>query len=197
MGLLLLPKALALGQWLTRARGHRGCRGFGGTALLLRSAALELVLSVLFAPILMLQQTKTILGLCAGATIGWAPQNRGHGRYDLATLLGFHWLETGLGLGLLAGIAAGALPLWLLPVAVPLAGAVALSHLSARPMTHPVARPLLRTPQDRARTPVQRRLVEARAAVEQHARYLAQQPARILPARAAKAKARMLELAAE
>lgn len=160
--LLLLPKAVALGQWL---RHPPLCRAFGGRGRLLRSAALELLLSMLFAPILMVQQSRTILSLCAGTTIGWAPQNRGDGRYGVAALLAFHRLETALGILLLGAVAARLVPLWLLPVALSLAGAVPVSWLSARPL----APALLRTPQDRECTPVQRRLFEARAALAEPA----------------------------
>jgi membrane glycosyltransferase len=48
-------------------------------------------------------------------------------------LLAFHRVETVLGVVVLTGILAGAVTIWLLPIAVCLALAVPLSWLSARP----------------------------------------------------------------
>lgn len=192
--LLLVPKALALIEVLsTRRRSW----SFGGRLRVLASAGLELLLSVLFAPILMVQQTKTILSICAGTTIGWSPQNRDGGQYSWATLWAFHRIETVLGLTLLALIAGSLLPLWLIPVAVSLSAAVPLSHLSAQT----TGRAVLSTPQDRGRAPVQRRVQEAQTVFALHAEARADtglDVRAISPLRRAEmAQARLMGLAAE
>lgn len=153
--LLLVPKILALAKLFA---APRRCRQFGGKGRLLLSAGSELLLSVLYAPILMVQQSKTILGVSCGITIGWAPQNRQGGQYGWSTLATFHRVETTLGLGLIALITTGLLPIWLAPVGISLAAAIPLSALSA----YQVGSAALATPQDRGRSHVKREVEDAR-----------------------------------
>lgn len=155
-GLLLLPKVIGLGALLL-APAQR--RRFGGAFRLTTSAGLELILSILYAPCLMVQQTITICRVTCGATIGWAQQNRGTNGYSLAALTSFHRVETLLGIGLVGLLGTGVLSMWLVPVALSLIATVPLSALSARRMTPKI----LSTPQDLDRTPVQRRLRRAAA----------------------------------
>jgi membrane glycosyltransferase len=88
-------------------------------------------LSILYAPILMIQQTRAVILAMRGSGGGWAPQRRDAHAYPLRTLLAFHWLETVLGLLLVAGLFAGLISLWLLPIVFSLVLAVPLSALSA------------------------------------------------------------------
>jgi len=60
----------------------------------------------------------------------WAPQQRDTKGYPLRTLIGFHWVETLLGLMLLSGLIAGLISLWLVPIVFSLVMAVPLSALS-------------------------------------------------------------------
>ena len=94
------------------------------------SVMLEIVLSGLVAPVLMVHQVRAVLRTLAGFDGGWMPHAAC--RPSIRTLLRFHATETGLGLGLIALIAAGQLTLWLLPVAVSLALTVPLSWLVQR-----------------------------------------------------------------
>jgi membrane glycosyltransferase len=82
------------------------------------------------APILMVQQTKAILGILLSRHESWGPQKRYDARYSLLTVWYFHRIEVAIGVLLSFGIVTGVVSLWLLPIAVSLAGAVVLSALS-------------------------------------------------------------------
>ncbi|ABD56116.1 glucans biosynthesis glucosyltransferase MdoH [Jannaschia sp. CCS1] len=131
-GMLLAPKALG-----AAAVGGVGLRiaELGGVVRFAASFVTELILSILFAPILMVQQTlavgKTVLGL----RIDWTPQARAGGRYSLWALMQFHVLETLAGIAMITGMVAGIVSLWLLPIAISLAFAVPLSALSGLRLT--------------------------------------------------------------
>jgi len=122
--MLLLPKLIGV---LAHLRDHGLPRGARGRFAL--SVAVEVVLSVLMAPMLMVHQVRAVTRTLAGFDGGWVPHVAG--RPGLAVLLRFHAAETVLGLGLLGLVAAGVLTPWLLPVAVCLALAVPLSALAA------------------------------------------------------------------
>lgn len=125
--MLLAPKVLGvLALPLTGTR-YRDLGGVGRVAL---SAVIEIVLSVLYAPILMVQQMIAVFRSLAGLQSGWAPQARAGGRYPLRALVLAHALETVAGVLLVAGIAGGLVTPWLMPIAISLALAVPLSALS-------------------------------------------------------------------
>jgi membrane glycosyltransferase len=77
------------------------------------SVLVEVALSVLVAPALMVQQVRAVLRTLAGFDGGWAPHLSG--QPTLATLLRFHAVETLIGLSLLALAAGGQLTSWHLP----------------------------------------------------------------------------------
>ena len=62
----------------------------------------------------------------------WSPQARKGGDYSPGTVMRFHALETVSGALLAVGMGAGAVSLWLLPIALSLVAAVPLSMLSGR-----------------------------------------------------------------
>lgn len=104
---------------------------YGGKGAFIGSFLVEVALSVAYAPILMIQQTKAVLNAALTRSDPWAPQERGSKGYPLRTLIGFHWLETLLGLLLLSGLVAGLISLWLVPIVFSLVMAVPLSALSS------------------------------------------------------------------
>ena len=65
-----------------------------------------------------------------GLQSGWEPQARDGGRYKLKSLVLAHALETVAGCALVAGILAGLVTWWLVPIAVSLVLAIPLSALS-------------------------------------------------------------------
>lgn len=103
---------------------------FGGGFRFALSFLSELALSVIYAPILMVQQMIAVFRTMFGLQRGWSPQARDGGRYGLGTLIKCHALETVSGAVLSAGIIAGIVSPWLLPIAISLVLAVPLSALS-------------------------------------------------------------------
>jgi membrane glycosyltransferase len=91
----------------------------------------EVICAIIYAPIMMVQQTLAVFSAVSGRAATWSPQARGVEGYDLSTTLRFHKVETLLGFSLSFGIASGTVPLSLLPVALPLLLAVALSMLGS------------------------------------------------------------------
>lgn len=73
MGLLLLPKILGLLRMILSARRRRQ---FGGAARIVLGGLLEIALSALFAPVLMLVQVRQIWEIISGRDSGWATQSR-------------------------------------------------------------------------------------------------------------------------
>jgi membrane glycosyltransferase len=126
--MLLTPKIAGAG--IIAANG-KAAKVFGGRWSFLGAFLVEVALSILYAPILMIQQTRAVILAMRGSGGGWAPQRRDAHAYPLRTLLAFHWLETVLGLLLVAGLFAGLISLWLLPIVFSLVLAVPLSALSA------------------------------------------------------------------
>lgn len=125
--MLLAPKLIGVAALpLSGARYS----DFGGGARFAVSAASEIVLAILYAPILMVQQMIAVFRTLLGLQQGWTPQIRAGGRYGLGTLALCHALETVSGLALGAGILAGMVSPWLTPIALSLALAVPLSALS-------------------------------------------------------------------
>ena len=125
--MLLAPKVLGAG--VIHKTGLR-LRDMGGIGQFLTSVLLEVALSIAYAPVLMVQQSKAVLRKLTGKRENWAPQNRKGGHYPLGVMVQFHWLETILGFGALLGMSQGLVTFWLLPIAISLALAVPLSALS-------------------------------------------------------------------
>jgi membrane glycosyltransferase len=131
MGMLVLPRLFSLILLLVEPVRRAG---FGGLARAVRSALAELVFSVLLAPILMLRQSRAVIGILLGQGVGWTAQHRdGPGEtwrvalsaYAGATLLGIVW-------GTAAYLHTPGLLVWLSPVLVGLVMAVPLAALSGR-----------------------------------------------------------------
>ncbi|THD84668.1 glucans biosynthesis glucosyltransferase MdoH [Aliigemmobacter aestuarii] len=126
VGLMLLgPKLLGSAAHL-RDRDFR-LRDLPGFAV---SVLVEIVLSVLLAPALMVHQVRAVLQTLVGVNGGWMPHLTG--RPGFRTLLRFHLTETALGVTLLGLCFAGQIDLWLLPVAGSLALTSLLSWLVQR-----------------------------------------------------------------
>ena len=129
---LLLPKITCAG---IIAAQPAAVRRFGGRRIFAGAVLTELALSIAYAPILMIQQTKAVLRSILGRGAGWTPQSRKSRGYGLRTLVTFHWVETLLGAALLALLGAGLISWWLIPIAASLVLAIPLSALSAYPLS--------------------------------------------------------------
>ncbi len=130
--LMLIVGLMLLGPKLLGAAAHLRDREMPLTRLpgFAASILVEIALSVLIAPALMVQQVRAVLRTFAGFDGGWAPHLSGLPTF--AMLLRFHVIETGLGIGLLALAAFGQLTPWLLPIAISLCLTVPLSWLLQR-----------------------------------------------------------------
>ncbi|NIZ14837.1 glucans biosynthesis glucosyltransferase MdoH, partial [Phaeobacter sp. HF9A] len=126
--MLLAPKVLSVAA--LPLTGRR-IASYGGPGRFVLSMLTEILLAILYAPILMVQQMIAVLRTLFGLQKGWSPQARTGGHYGLATLLKCHALETLSGAALWIGIAAGLVSLWLAPIALSLVLAVPLSALSS------------------------------------------------------------------
>ncbi len=136
--LLLLPKLVGASALI--ASGTPLSR-VGGAGRFAGSLALEVVISIAYAPILMVQQTMAVLSALGGRGLDWAPQSRDGAARSWGVLLRFHAVETILGALLFAGMAAGYVSLWLIPIMGSLILAVPLSRLSGMAMGGTMATP--------------------------------------------------------
>lgn len=131
-GMLLAPKFLGAAALM---RSGSSLKDLGGAAQFTLSFVTEIIVSVLYAPILMVQQTVAVARTALGYKEKWTPQSRQGGCYNLATVTKFHSLETVAGALLVAGLFEGIITLWLLPIAVSLMLAIPLSILSGAKLT--------------------------------------------------------------
>jgi membrane glycosyltransferase len=126
--MLLAPKFTGAGIIMSHRKARRI---YGGARAFVPAFLIELAFSVAYAPILMIQQTKSVARAILTKSSGWAPQRRDARAYPLRTLLSFHWLETLIGVLLCVGLASGLVSLWLSPIVFSLTFAVPLSAMSA------------------------------------------------------------------
>jgi membrane glycosyltransferase len=146
---LLLPKLLGL-LWSMRVRAMR--RRCVPMAV---SAVVELVFSLLYAPLLMLIQTQQLWEILRGRDSGWAAQHRTHRALSWRQLCRRHLGHTIAGVSLATALFFVSTPLlaWMSPTLIGLVLAIPLSALSgnvalARGLGH---LGLLKTPEEYAK----------------------------------------------
>ncbi|HWL03406.1 MAG TPA: glucans biosynthesis glucosyltransferase MdoH [Xanthobacteraceae bacterium] len=130
MSLLVIPKLLGYLALLTRRPLRQGCGGVFGAFV---SVLVEIVLSALVAPMMMLTQTVTVVGAALGRDVGWQVQRRDDGSLPLlqiVRLFGWHTV-VGLLLALAAYAISWPLFLWMSPVLLGLVLAIPLAWLTA------------------------------------------------------------------
>jgi membrane glycosyltransferase len=153
MGVVLAPKALG---WLAIMIRPRRLLRFGGPLALTLSVLVELLLSVLYAPIMMIAQSGFVRAVMFGADSGWATQRRGDGRIGFGAAIHAHrWhMAIGVALAFLSYELKPALFLWLLPVSSGLILAAPLSWMSDSVALGQLLKRLaiLRTPEEQRRT---------------------------------------------
>ncbi|MCU0950543.1 MAG: glucans biosynthesis glucosyltransferase MdoH [Burkholderiaceae bacterium] len=130
--MLVLPKILALALVFARREQQR----FGGALRLLAGGALELVVSVLLAPVRMMFHAQFVLAALTGWKIKWRSPPREAEATTWSEALRLHGPHAAIALVWL-GAATAALGtrdvLWLLPVLLPLLLAAPLSVLGSLP----------------------------------------------------------------
>ena len=157
-GMLLAPKLFGA---FRAVAGRTPLAAYGGRPRFSASFAAEVALSVAYAPILMVQQTRAVFASLFGIEAGWRTyRNPGIGRFSVRDLLRFHAAETLIGTALTLGIALGYVTPWLLPIGLSLLLSVPLSLLSAVRMSR-----LMATPEHISPPPVLRRARGARVRI--------------------------------
>lgn len=152
--LLLVPKFIAIGRAWRRPLAE----GAGGRPRILISAAFEIIMSALIAPVQMLIQTRQICEILIGRNSGWESQVRKGFMPSWRVVIRRHWIHVAAGLA--TGIAiiylAPAQLIWLSPILAGLILAPLTSRWSASPLLGRWARAagLLVTPEERMVPPV-------------------------------------------
>lgn len=131
MGILLAPKIFGLILMLLRGKERRAS---GGAIRLVVSSVIEIALSALLAPILMLIQSGSVFQILLGRDTGWQPQRRDDGSIPMQDIVRRHRSHTVLGVlaGLSAFMIATSLFLWMSPTILGLLLAIPLSWLSGQ-----------------------------------------------------------------
>ncbi len=149
MAVLLAPKAfgllVALFQPATR-------RASGGALSLIASTLVEIVMSSLLAPIMMLIQSGSVMQILLGRDTGWSPQRRDDGSIPFGDIVRRHRSHVALGfLTLVAGLLISpSLVAWMSPTIAGLILAIGLSWASGQRSIGLFLRRigLLRTPEE-------------------------------------------------
>ena len=100
MTVLLTPKFLG---WLAALINPPRCRAFGGPVFLTLGVAAEVVLSALYAPVLMLVQTQFVWQVLRGGDSGWKPQRRDDGELRMEDAFRIHFRHMTIGIVAAAG----------------------------------------------------------------------------------------------
>jgi membrane glycosyltransferase len=131
MAVLLAPKLFGLITALSDERTRDAC---GGAVRLIASSLIEVLMSALFAPVMMVIQTGSVMQIIFGRDTGWNPQRRDDGSIPLADIIRRHWLHTAFGvLTLIAGLMISpSLVAWMSPTIAGLILAIALSWASGQ-----------------------------------------------------------------
>ena len=158
MGVLLAPKAFGLIAALIDGPTRRGC---GGGLRLIASAILETILTALFAPIMMVIQSGSVMQILFGRDTGWNPQRRDDGSIPFRSIVRRHRAHMALGLlTLFAGfLISPSLVAWMSPTIAGLILAIPLSWASGQLWIGVVLRRvgLLTTPEETSPPPIVQR----------------------------------------
>jgi membrane glycosyltransferase len=129
MAIVLAPKIFG---WFAAMVNIRRCLRFGGPVLLTLSTLLEMVVSALYAPILMVSQFGVVFSILRGKDGGWLPQSREDGALGWRSVMRHHAGHTlfGTTLAVISLLLGKALFFWLLPVSAGLILSIPLSWLS-------------------------------------------------------------------
>jgi membrane glycosyltransferase len=131
MGILLAPKIFGLIIMLLDGPNRRAS---GGVIRLVLSCLIEIILSALLAPVMMLIQSGSVFEILLGRDSGWKPQRRDDGSIPFGDIVTRHRSHTIL--GLFAGVAAYVISpylfTWMSPTIIGLLLAIPLSWASGQ-----------------------------------------------------------------
>ena len=131
MAILLAPKFFGLLIALVERETRRGA---GGAIRLVISALIEIVMSALLAPIMMLVQTGHVMHILFGFDTGWNPQRRDDGSVPFRDIVRKHRSHMALGVvSLFAGLLISpSLVAWMSPTIAGLVCAIPISWASGQ-----------------------------------------------------------------
>ena len=131
MAVLLMPKFFGLVIALHNADTRNSC---GGGKKLVISTLLEVLMSALIAPIMMVIQTGSVMQIIFGRDTGWNPQRRDDGSIPLRDIIRRHRSHVALGIvTLIAGLLISpSLVAWMSPTIAGLILAIAISWASGQ-----------------------------------------------------------------
>ena len=129
LAILFLPKLLGIIRALTVREIRAGC---GGAGQIIASFFAEILVSALYAPIMMLIHSRQIYEIITGQDAGWSAQRRGAGGTSWRDAWRRHrWhLAIGIAMGIGAGFLSTGILAWLSPTLAGLVLAVPLSMAS-------------------------------------------------------------------
>ena len=130
MAILLAPKLFGLILSLIRPAERRAC---GGGFALIASTLIEVLISALVAPIMMVIQSGAVTQILLGRDTGWNPQRRDDGSIPLASVIKRHRWHVVMGLvaGITAYMISPSLFGWMSPTIIGLVLSVPLSAASS------------------------------------------------------------------
>lgn len=128
MAVLLLPKAIGYLAGLFRRDIRQGL----GPIRLTLSVIVELLFSILFAPVFMMIHTRQLWEIARGKDSGWSTQQRDSHGTDWKLMFARHWFHSVVGVAVTGVLIWLETPLlyWMLPTVVGLILAIPLSALS-------------------------------------------------------------------
>jgi membrane glycosyltransferase len=132
MAVLLVPKVFGYVLLLRDRQMRRRC---GGALRAAMSVLLELILSSLIAPVMMLMQSAAVLGIVTGRDAGWKAQRRDDGSIPFRELVRRHraHMLCGLVLAVVAYTVSPVLLAWMSPVVLGLVLAIPVSAFTGSP----------------------------------------------------------------
>ena len=130
MAILLAPKVFGLFLTLIRPPERRAC---GGGISLIVSTCIEILISALVAPIMMVIQSGAVTQILLGRDTGWNPQRRDDGSIPFGSVIKRHRWHVVMGLvaGVTAYLISPSLFGWMSPTIVGLVLSVPLSAASS------------------------------------------------------------------
>jgi membrane glycosyltransferase len=129
MIVLLTPKAIGFIRGMLVSRIRRNSGGIIGLPI---SVAIELILSALYAPVMMLVQTQHVISILTGSDSEWTAQRRQAEVISWREATHYHWKHTFIGvlIGAIAFLLSPTLLAWLSPTVAGLLLAIPLSKAS-------------------------------------------------------------------
>jgi membrane glycosyltransferase len=131
MAVLVAPKVFG---YILLLKDRQAVRRCGGALRIGMSVLVELVLSSLIAPVMMLMQSAEVMGIVTGRDAGWKAQRRDDGSIPFRVVARHHRTHTlcGVALAVAAYTVSPVLLAWLAPVVLGLVLAIPVSAVTGR-----------------------------------------------------------------